>query len=137
MLNEIIIMGRLTRDPELRYTQAGTPVASFTLAVERDIKNDAGERDTDFIDCVAWRQTGEFVAKYFAKGNMAVVTGRLQMRDWIDRDGNKHRNAEVIASNIYFAESKSKSGSENTSQEFTRTGSAFSEIGNADGDLPF
>ena len=107
MLNHITIMGRLTRDPELRYTQNQTPVASFTLAVDRDFSGrDGGERQTDFIDCVAWRQTAEFVNKYFTKGSMAVVSGRLQMRDWTDRDGNKRRSAEVVADNIYFGESK-------------------------------
>lgn len=107
MLNHITIMGRLTRDPELRYTQSQTPVASFTLAVDRDFASrDGGERQTDFIDCVAWRQTGEFVSKYFTKGSMAVVAGRLQIRDWTDRDGNKRRTAEVVAENVYFGESK-------------------------------
>ena len=92
MLNHIVLMGRLTRDPELRYTQSGTPVASFSLAVERDFgSRDGGEKQTDFIDIVAWRQTGEFVSKYFTKGRMAVVTGRLQIRDWQDKDGNKRR----------------------------------------------
>ena len=107
MLNHITIMGRLVRDPELRYTQSQTPVASFTLAVDRDFAGrDSGERQTDFIDCVAWRQTGEFVSKYFQKGSMAVVAGRLQIRDWTDRDGNKRRTAEVVAENVYFGESK-------------------------------
>ena len=107
MLNHITIMGRLVRDPELRYTQSQTPVASFTLAVDRDFASrDGGERQTDFIDCVAWRQTGEFVSKYFTKGSMAVVAGRLQIRDWTDRDGNKRRTAEVVAENVYFGESK-------------------------------
>ena len=107
MLNQITIMGRLTRDPELRRTGSGTAVASFTLAVDRDFSpKDGGERETDFIDCVAWRQTGEFVSKYFAKGRMAVVTGRLQIRNWNDKDGNKRRSAEVIAENVYFGDSK-------------------------------
>lgn len=107
MLNHITIMGRLTRDPELRYTQSQTPVASFTLAVDRDFGGrDGGEKQTDFIDCVAWRQTAEFVNKYFSKGSMAVVAGRLQIRDWNDRDGNKRRSAEVVVENIYFGESK-------------------------------
>ena len=107
MLNHITIMGRLTRDPELRYTQSQTPVASFTLAVDRDFSGrDGGEKQTDFIDCVAWRQTAEFVNKYFSKGSMAVVAGRLQIRDWQDKDGNKRRTAEVVAENIYFGESK-------------------------------
>ena len=107
MLNHIVIMGRLTRDPELRRTGSGVAVASFTLAVDRDFgKNDNGERETDFIDCVAWRQTGEFVSKYFTKGRMAVVSGRLQIRNWTDKDGNKRRSAEVVADNVYFGDSK-------------------------------
>ena len=107
MLNHIVIMGRLTRDPELRRTGSGVAVASFTLAVDRDFgKNDNGERETDFIDCVAWRQTGEFVSKYFTKGRMAVVSGRLQIRNWTDKEGNKRRTAEVIADNVYFGDSK-------------------------------
>ena len=107
MLNRIILMGRLTRDPELRHTQTGTAVASFTLAVDRDFKDrNSGERATDFIDIVAWRQTGEFVSRYFTKGRMAVVEGRLQMRDWTDKDGNKRRSAEVVADNVYFGDSK-------------------------------
>ena len=107
MLNHITIMGRLTRDPELRRTGSGVAVASFTLAVDRDFgKNDNGERETDFIDCVAWRQTGEFVSKYFTKGRMAVVSGRLQIRGWTDKDGNKRRSAEVVADNVYFGDSK-------------------------------
>ncbi len=107
MLNRIILMGRLTRDPELRHTQTGTPVASFSLAVDRDFKDrSTGEKSTDFIDIVAWRATAEFVSKYFTKGRMAVVEGRLQIRDWTDRDGNKRRSAEVVADNVYFGDSK-------------------------------
>ena len=107
MLNKIFIMGRLTRDPELRQTQSGTPVASFTLAVDRDFKDKStGERTTDFIDVVAWRQTGEFVSRYFTKGRMAVVEGRLQIRDWTDKDGNKRRSAEVVSDQVYFGDSK-------------------------------
>ena len=107
MLNHIVIMGRLTRDPELRRTGSGVAVASFTLAVDRDYSpKDGGERETDFIDCVAWRQTGEFVSKYFAKGRMAVVSGRLQIRGWTDKDGNKRRSAEVVADNVYFGDSR-------------------------------
>ena len=110
MLNHITIMGRLTRDPELRRTGSGVAVASFTLAVDRDFSpKDGGERETDFIDCVAWRQTGEFVSKYFTKGRMAVVSGRLQVRSWTDKDGNKRRTAEVIADNVYFGDSKRES----------------------------
>ena len=111
MLNHITIMGRLTRDPELRRTGSGVAVASFTLAVDRDFgKNENGERETDFIDCVAWRQTGEFVSKYFTKGRMAVVSGRLQIRSWNDKDGNKRRTAEVVADNVYFGDSKRDEG---------------------------
>ena len=106
MLNIIILMGRLTRDPELRHTESKTPVCSFSLAVDRDFKTQGGERDTDFIDIVAWRSTAEFVSKYFTKGRMAVVEGRLQIRDWTDRDGGKRRSAEVIADNVYFGDSK-------------------------------
>ena len=107
MLNHITIMGRLTRDPELRRTGTGIAVASFTVAVDRDFGGrDGGERETDFIDCVAWRQTGEFVSKYFTKGSMAVVSGRLQIRSWTDKEGNKRRTAEVVADNVYFGESK-------------------------------
>ncbi len=107
MLNRIVLMGRLTRDPELRHTQSGTAVASFSIAVDRDFKSrDGGERQTDFIDIVAWRQTGEFVSKYFTKGRMAVVEGRLQIRDWTDKEGNKRRSAEVVADNVYFGDSK-------------------------------
>ena len=107
MLNHITIMGRLTRDPELRRTGSGIAVASFTLAVDRDFgKTESGDRETDFIDCVAWRQNGEFVSKYFTKGRMAVVSGRLQIRSWTDKDGNKRRTAEVVADNVYFGDSK-------------------------------
>lgn len=111
MLNKIFIMGRLTRDPELRRTNSGTAVTSFTLAVDRDFKNADGTKDTDFVDVVAWRATAEFAAKYFAKGRMAVVEGRLQMREWQDKDGNKRRNAEVVADNVYFGDSKKEGDS--------------------------
>lgn len=107
MLNHIVLMGRLVRDPELRRTQSGVPVASFRIAVDRDFGNrETGEREADFIDVVAWRQTGEFVSKYFAKGRMAVVSGRLQMRNWTDNQGNKRTSAEVVADNVYFGDSK-------------------------------
>ncbi len=112
MLNHIVIMGRLTRDPELRRTGSGIAVASFTLAVDRDFApKDGGERETDFIDCVAWRQTGEFVSKYFSKGRMAVVSGRLQIRNWTDKEGNKRRSAEIVAENVYFGDSRRDSES--------------------------
>ena len=124
MLNHIVIMGRLPRDPELRRTGTGVAVASFSLAVDRDFSpRDGGERETDFIDCVAWRQTGEFVSKYFTKGRMAVVSGRLQIRNWTDKDGNKRRSAVVVADNVYFGDSK-RDGD---------TGSASSYGGNAYG----
>ena len=111
MLNHIVIMGRLVRDPELRRTGSGVAVTSFTIAVDRDFgKNENGEKETDFIDCVAWRQTGEFVSKYFAKGRMAVVSGRLQIRPWTDKEGNKRRTAEVVADNVYFGDSKREDG---------------------------
>ena len=108
MLNHIVLMGRLTRDPELRRTGSGTPVATFTLAVDRDFSSnrETGERETDFIDIVTWRNTAEFVSKYFTKGRMAVVSGRLQIRNWNDKDGNKRRSAEVVADNCYFGDSK-------------------------------
>ena len=111
MLNHITVMGRLVRDPELRRTGSGVAVASFCVAVDRDFApKDGGERKTDFINCVAWRQTGEFVSKYFAKGRMIVVDGRLEMRDWTDKDGNKRTAAEIIADNVYFGDSKRDDG---------------------------
>ena len=106
MLNHIVLMGRLTRDPELRHTGTGTAVASFALAVDRDFKGQNGETSVDFIDVVAWRNTAEFVSKYFTKGRMAVVSGRLQIRNWTDKEGNKRRSAEVVADNVYFGDSK-------------------------------
>ena len=158
MLNHIVIMGRLTRDPELRYTQSNTPVASFTVAVDRDFGGrDGGEKQTDFIDCSAWRQTGEFVSKYFRKGSMIVVSGRLQSRKWQDRDGNNRTSWEVSADNVCFGESRRRedenrdsyggnysanSYGEN-SYESNRSASApaqskpFTELGDDDGELPF
>ena len=107
MLNHITIMGRLVRDPELRRTGSGVAVASFRVAVDRDfVSKEGGERKADFIDCVAWRQTGEFISKYFTKGRMIVVDGRLEMRDWTDKDGNKRTSAEVVVANAYFGDSK-------------------------------
>ena len=106
MLNKIVVMGRLTRDPELRRTQNGTAVTSFSVACDRDFRSQSGEKETDFIDVVAWRTTAEFVSKYFAMGRMAVVIGRLQLRDWTDRDGNKRRAAEIVADSVYFGDSK-------------------------------
>lgn len=112
MLNTIVIMGRLVRDPELRRTGSGIAVASFCVAVDRDYPNkDTGEKETDFIECVAWRHNGEFVSKYFTKGSMIVVSGRLQIRPWVDKEGNKRKTAEIVADNVYFGESKkSESG---------------------------
>ena len=148
MLNHITIMGRLTRDPELRYTQSNTPVASFTLAVDRDFANrESGERATDFIDCVAWRSTAEFISKYFSKGSLAVVAGRLQIRDWTDKEGNKRRNAEVIVDNVYFGESKRRDSEASPSygggfeysapQAPSPSGNEFEELSEDDGELPF
>ena len=149
MLNHIDLMGRLTRDPELRYTQSGTPVASFRLAVDRDFGNrETGEKQTDFIDVVAWRQTGEFAAKYFVKGSMVVVSGRLQIREWTDKEGNKRTGAEVVAENVYFGESRKREGGEGGSYRAPSTSPggfdvaktaapAFQEIDEADGELPF
>lgn len=140
MLNKIFIMGRLTRDPELRRTQNGTAVTSFALAVDRDYKNADGTKDTDFIDVVAWRSTAEFASKYFAKGRMAVVEGRLQLRDWTDKDGNKRRTAEVLADSIYFGDSR-KDAQDGSSQPASGginvSGPDFREIDEDDGDLPF
>ena len=165
MLNRIIIMGRLVRDPELRTTQSGTAVTSFTLAVDRDFKSrESGEKSTDFIDVVAWRQTAEFVCKYFSKGRMAIAEGRLQIREWKDRDGNNRRTAEVVAENVYFADSK-RDGAGDSGYGAPAYGgnagygasaapaygappaygggygagesSGFSEIADEDGDLPF
>lgn len=134
MLNHITIMGRLTRDPELRRTGSGVAVASFTLAVDRDFSGrDGGEKETDFIDCVAWRQTGEFASKYFTKGQMAVAAGRLQIRSWTDKDGNKRRTAEVVVDNMYFADSKKESGRTGTSHGGDSYGSYS---GNAYGQTP-
>ncbi len=107
MLNHIDLMGRLTRDPELRRTQSGIPVTSFRIAVDRDFQSkDGGDKQTDFIDIVAWRNTAEFVAKYFTRGRMAVVSGRLQIREWTDKDNNRRTTAEVVADNVYFGDSK-------------------------------
>lgn len=139
-------MGRLTRDPELRHTQSGTAVASFSLAVERDFKDQAtGEKSTDFIDIVAWRNTAEFAERYFRKGRMAVVEGRLQLRDWTDKDGNKRRTAEVVAEHIYFADSKPKDDGGSAGSYGGQYGGGYSTpaAGQAyaqpedDGELPF
>ena len=141
MLNHITIMGRLTRDPEMRTTQSGVAVASFTLAVDRDFGGrDGGEKQTDFIDCTAWRHTAEFVSKYFSKGRMAVVSGRLQIDNYTDNDGNKRRSAKVIADSIYFGDSKKDGASGGQSEEsasFTPAPSDFVPVNVDDGELPF
>ena len=168
MLNHIVLMGRLTRDPELRYTQSQIPVATFSLAVDRDFGGrDGAERQTDFIDIVAWRSTAEFVSKYVTKGSMAAVSGRLQIRDWTDRDGNKRRSSEVVADNVYFGESKRREGGDySRSGDYARNNDrqpsysaparepyaepqqspydnvpkgpgAFAELDDGDGELPF
>ena len=138
MLNHITIMGRLTRDPELRYTPSSVAVASFSLAVDRDFADkETKEKQTDFIDIVAWRQTGEFVSKYFFKGSMAVVSGRLQIREWTDKEGNKRRTAEIVADNVYFGENKKSDGATHGASASHETNSAFSELDTGDGDLPF
>ena len=150
MLNHITIMGRLTRDPELRRTGSGVAVASFTVAVDRDFSGrDGGERETDFIDCVAWRQSGEFVSKYFTKGSMIVVSGRLQIRSWTDKEGNKRRTAEVVADNCYFGESKRSEGGSSTGSDSAPAGgfggyaapaapaSDFAMLEDDDAQLPF
>ncbi len=127
MLNHIIIMGRLTRDPELRRTGSGLAVASFSVAVERDYPNkDTGEKETDFIDCAAWRQTGEFVSKYFTKGSMIVVDGRLQIRGWTDKDGNKRKTAEIVANNVYFGEGKKKETTASTNYSVSTSYGTYS-----------
>lgn len=133
MLNNVVIMGRLTRDPELRRTQSGTAVTSFTMAVDRDFKSQSGEKETDFIDVVAWRNTGEFAAKYLAKGRMAAVEGRIQVRNWQDKDGNRRKSVEVVADNVYFADSKRDSKPQ---ESRTVDDQEFDEIED-DGDFPF
>ena len=159
MLNKVFIMGRLTRDPELRRTQSGTAVTSFSLAVDRDFKSQGGEKETDFIDIVAWRNTAEFVSKYFTKGRMAVVEGRLQIRDWTDKDGNKRRTAEVVADQVYFGDSKRDGDGGSYAPSYGNNqggyaggysapapsgygaapmgGNQFAELSDDDGELPF
>ena len=161
MLNHIVLMGRLTRDPEIRHTQAGLPVASFSLAVERDYgQRGTNERQTDFIDIVAWRSTAEFVGKYFTKGQLVAVSGRLQIRDWTDNNGGKRRSAEVVADNVYFAEAKRDRSQQSGQGQYGQqpynyappayepepqypayntpvSGSDFAELDDDDGDLPF
>ena len=141
MLNKIVIMGRLTRDPELSRTQRGTAVTSFTLAVDRDFKGQDGQKETDFVDVVSWRSTAEFVSKYFSKGRMAVVEGRLQIRDWTDKEGNKRRSAQIVSDNIYFGDSKRDGGDKShyagDPVDVYPSKSDFAEISAEDGELPF
>ena len=151
MLNKVIIMGRLVKDPELRRTQSGTAVTSFRIAVDRDFKSQDGSKQADFFDVVAWRNTAEFVSKYFAKGRMAVVEGRLQTRDWTDRDGGKRVATEIVADNIYFGDSKrdgageyggapaysAPMGGRSAYAAPMDNHSDFAEIGEEDGELPF
>ena len=127
MLNKIIIMGRLTIDPELRRTGSGTAVTSFSLACDRDFKSQSGEKETDFIEVVAWKNTAEFVSKYFSKGRMAVVDGRLQIRDWTDKSGNKRTTAEVVAGNVYFADSKRPESNDNQKENFNALSGRLSD----------
>ena len=159
MLNKVIIMGRLVKDPELRRTQSGTAVTSFRIAVDRDFKSQDGSKQADFFDVVAWRATAEFVSKYFTKGRMAVVEGRLQIRDWTDKDGNKRRSAEVVADQVYFGDSKRDGDGGGFSSGYSQGGSAaggwsapasnsgygappadgdqFADLSDDDGRLPF
>lgn len=140
MLNKIIIMGRLTRDPELRRTQSGTAVTSFTLAVDRDFEGQGGQKETDFIDVVAWKGKAEFASRYFSKGRMAVVEGRLQIRDWTDKEGNKRRSAEVVADSMYFGDSKREGDDAHSAGrpvDVLPSENEFAEINEEDGKLPF
>ena len=146
MLNKVVIMGRLARDPELRRTQAGVSVTSFRIACDRDFKSQSGEKETDWIDIVAWRNTAEFVSKYFQKGRMVIVDGRLQTRDWTDKDGNKRIAVEVVADNVYFGDSKREGGNGYDAPAFGAPAGGyaapmgnnqFAEIDEEDGDLPF
>lgn len=148
MLNRVIIAGRLARDPELRRTQSGVSVTTFRIACDRDFKSQSGEKTTDWIDVVAWRNTAEFVSKYFTKGRMALVEGRLQTRDWTDKDGNKRTAVEVVADNVYFGDSKrdaesggysapSYAGADRGYAPAANVADQFAEIDEEDGDLPF
>ena len=138
MLNHITAAGRLTKDPELRRTQNGVAVASFTIACDRDIKDESGNKQTDFIECVAWRNTAEFVDKYLTRGRMVIVSGRFQMREWTDKNGNKRRNAEILAENVYFGDSKREV--ENTEKSETKEAEQtvdFDQVEIDDDELPF
>ena len=141
MLNKVVIMGRFTKDPELRRTGSGTAVTSFSLACDRDFKSQSGDKETDFIEVVAWKNTAEFVSKYFSKGRMAVVEGRLQIRDWTDKSGNKRTTAEVVADNVYFADSKRSESNDNQKENFNalsgRLSDDFVPISEEDGEIPF
>ena len=141
MLNKVVLMGRLTKDPELRRTGSGTAVTSFSLACDRDFKSQSGEKETDFIEVVAWKNTAEFVSKYFSKGRMVVVEGRLQIRDWTDKAGNKRTTAEVVADNVYFADSKRSESNDNQKENFNalsgRLSDDFVPISEEDGEIPF
>lgn len=149
MLNKAVLMGRLTRDPELRYTQAGVAVASFSLAVDRDYQRNGEEREADFFDVTAWRHTGEFVSKYFSKGDMMVVEGRLELQKYTDRDGNNRQKVQIIANNVYFGSSKKSGGtsggmSEGQSHDspdyesyYSEGAATYEELSDDDGDLPF
>jgi len=147
-MNHIVIMGRLTRDPERRETQSGTPVTSFTLAVDRRFKSkDSGERKADFINVVAWDKTADFVSRYFVKGKMAAVSGRLEVREWTDKENNKRWNTEVIAENVYFTGDtrgdNPSAGPADPKEDFGAgyttpvESSDFAELDVDDGDLPF
>ena len=140
-LNKIFLQGRLTRDPELRRTGSGTAVTSFSLACDRDFKSQSGDKETDFIEVIAWKNTAEFVSKYFSKGRMAVVEGRLQIRDWTDKAGNKRTTAEVVADNVYFADSKRSESNDNQKENFNalsgRLSDDFVPIGEEGGEIPF
>ena len=141
MLNKVVIMGRFTKDPELRRTGSGTAVTSFSLACDRDFKSQSGEKETDFIEVIAWKNTAEFVSKYFSKGRMAVVEGRLQIRDWTDKSGNKRTTAEVVADNVYFADSKRSESNDNQKENFNalsgRLSDDFVPASEEDGEIPF
>lgn len=141
MLNQITLMGRLTRDPELRKTENHNAVANFSLAVDRDIKTKDGERVTDFIDCVAWSHTANFVSKYCAKGALVTVTGRLEIRDWTDKDGNKRRTAEVNVGSLYFAEKKNGNSADSVGDKSAPAANTAPTVLADDGadpeDLPF
>jgi single-strand DNA-binding protein len=137
-LNHITIMGRLTRDPEMRRTGSGTAVVNFTVAVDRDFADkQSGQKETDFIDCVAWRAGAEFVSRYFSKGSMIVVSGRLQIRSWNDKDGNKRRTAEIVADNVYFGESKKAEAEPPTAYTPSYPASDFALLDDDDNSLPW